>query len=215
MTISRSSLEDLVKVGIERSEIRIIPMASDIPVVDELAPSAPPLRLVVIGRLTPAKFIEEGIAAFARIQAAVPEAVLDIVGSGDERYRGRLEQQVLALGLCGVTFHGRVSQEEKLRLLGEAHVHVFTSHREGWGLTVTEAAARGTPSVGYDVPGVRDSIDDRRLLAPSGDPGALADRVIALHRDPQLLEAVRREAWNRVSGWSWDATARSFREAIA
>ena len=29
--------------------------------------------------------------------------------------------------------------------------------REGWGLVVTQANAMGTPAIGYDVPGLRDS----------------------------------------------------------
>ena len=39
-----------------------------------------------------------------------------------------------------------------------AHVLVATSVREGWGLNVSEAAACGTPAIGYSVPGLVDSI---------------------------------------------------------
>src|SRR4029453_4086976 len=56
-----------------------------------------------------------------------------------------------------ITFHGRVSEEEKHDLMARAHVHLAASVREGWGLVVTEAAALGTPTIAYDVPGLRDS----------------------------------------------------------
>jgi glycosyltransferase involved in cell wall biosynthesis len=91
---------------------------------------------------------------------------------------------------------------------------LFTSHREGWGLTVTEAAAMGTPSVGYDVSGVRDSIADPRLLVPRGDVIALAAHLVALARDRQLYAEVRDAAWKRTRVMSYDETAVAFERAL-
>lgn len=214
LTVSDSTRRDLIACGVDGSCITIIPEAVNVPPVAGLGPRTGPLRLIVIGRLTPAKFIDEAVEVFAAVQARVPDAVLDIVGAGDDVYRARLEGQVRRLGLRGVTFHGRVDEAEKLRLLETAHVHVFTSHREGWGLTVSEAAMRGTPSVGYAVPGVRDSIADRRLLADSISPDVLAQRVLALHGDPALYDEVRAQAWERARTMSWERTAQAFAEAV-
>ena len=93
-------------------------------------------------------------------------------------------------------------------------MHVFTSHREGWGLVVSEAAAMGTPSVGYDVPGVRDSIADASLLAPCGDHRALADLAENLWTDRDRYEEVRRLAWERARPMVPDKTAEAFAEAL-
>ena len=157
-------------------------MAILTPALSELTPKAEPFRVVVIGRLTPAKFIEEGLAAFADVRAAVAGSQLDIAGGGDPTYQDALEEIVRRRGLAdAVTFHGRISEVDKTELLTRAHVHLFTSHREGWGLTVNEAGARGTPTVGYSVPGVRDSVRDPRLLATLADgPAGLAQRIVAL-----------------------------------
>jgi len=160
--------------------------------------------------LTPAKFVEEGIRAFGEIRARGTPATLDVVGGGDDAYRRRLEAQVAIQGLEGVRFHGRVSDDEKHRLMRLAHIHVFTSHREGWGLVVSEAAAMGTPSVGYDVPGVRDSIADANLLAPCGDYRALAALARSLWADSDRYEHVRRAASERARVMSADATAAAF-----
>lgn len=214
VTISASTRSDLEALGVERANISVIPMAVDFEALEELAPKQAGWRIIIVGRLTPAKFVEEGIRAFAEIQRDVPEAVLDIVGGGDERYRERLERLTRKLALRDVTFHGRADAGRKLELLRRAHVHVFTSHREGWGLTVTEAAAMGTPSVGYAVSGVRDSIGDPALLAPSGDHRAIAALACALHDDEQRYERVRMVAWERASTLSYDVTARAFADAI-
>ena len=214
MTISESSKADLVALGFPPERVSIIPMATHTPRASVLAGRSGPPRLVMVGRLTPAKYVEEGVTAFADIQARLPNATLDLVGTGDPRYRARLQRLVADRGLRGVTFHGRVSETAKRALLERAHLHLFTSHREGWGLTVTECAAVGTPTVGYDVPGVRDSVGDRRALAATRSPAALADRALALLGEPSLYEAVRREAWQRTAAMSWDRTAEAFIHAV-
>jgi glycosyltransferase involved in cell wall biosynthesis len=214
VTGSQSTRRDLAALGIPADQVTIVPYPLSMRPLESLPDKHGPLRVVVLGRLTPAKFIEEAVRAFGNVQRVVPEASLDIVGAGDDRYRRRLERIVLGLGLSSVTFHGRVSEEQKRALLAQAHVHVFTSHREGWGLVVSEAAAMGTPSVGYDVPGVRDSIADRRLLVPSGDMFALASRAVALWSDPQLYAEVREAAWRRTHEMSPSASARGFAHAL-
>ena len=118
------------------------------------------------------------------------------------------------LGIRAVTFHGRVSEERKLELMREAHVHLFCSHREGWGLVVSEAAAMGTPSIGYDAPGVRDSIADRRVLAPIGDVGALKALLQRVRDDPELYEDVRQGAWERARLHERDKATRAFADAL-
>ncbi len=80
----------------------------------------------------------------------------------------------------GVTFLGRVSEEEKRERLGRAHALVATSVREGWGLVVTEAAASGTVAIGYDVAGLRDSIGASGGILTPADPASLATGLVRL-----------------------------------
>jgi glycosyltransferase involved in cell wall biosynthesis len=213
MTISESSRSDLAALGVPVT--CILPIAVGFPAAEALEPRDGALRVVIVGRLTPAKFVEEGLDAFARVQAAVPDASLDVVGAGDPAYRRRLETIVAREGVREVFFHGHVDEERKRSLLARAHVHLFSSHREGWGLTVTEAARVGTPTVGYDAPGVRDAVGDRRLLARQRTPAGLAERVLALHRDPALYDELRTAAWVRARQFDWDRTAEAFMEAVS
>ena len=216
MTISASTVADLEALGFSSGRLALLPMAVPFARLAELEPKSEGFRVVMIGRLTPAKFVEEGIEAFAALRSSLPAAELQIAGSGDEAYAAVLREQVARLGIAdAVRFLGRVSEDHKLELLRGSHVHLFTSHREGWGLTVTEAAAMGTPSVGYAVPGVRDSIADERLLAAEIAPSALADRMLVLARDYDLYEDARRRAWRSVGELSYDRTARAFEEALA
>jgi glycosyltransferase involved in cell wall biosynthesis len=213
MTISESSRRDLEAFGIRG--VTILPLAHDAEPLPSLPPrSGPPLRVLIAGRLTPAKFVEEGIAAFAAVREALPDALLDLVGSGDPAYQTLLRERILRDRIGGVTFHGHVSPGRKHQLMERAHVHVLTSHREGWGLVVSEAAALGTPSVGYDVPGVRDSVAEARLLARRGDTLGLADRILELWREEDLYNEVRRTAWERARVMSPETMAAAFAAAI-
>ena len=214
ITISESSKADLVDLGFDPGHIATVPMALTEPPLRQLDAKEGPLRVIVVGRLTPAKFVEEGVRAFELLTREFPDAQLDVVGGGDLRYRHRLERLVRRRGINGVTFHGRVDEARKRELLAAAHVHLFTSHREGWGLVVSEAAAMGTPSVGYDVQGVRDSIAEPRLLARSGDVATLAARVATLGREPKLYAELRETAWEQTLAMSYDDTALAFERAL-
>ena len=95
-------------------------------------------------------------------------------GTGD--YRAELEQLASQPRprRAVVTFHGFVSEERKIDLMRSAWANIFPSPKEGWGITVIEAAACGTPSLASDSPGLRDSVchGETGFLVPHGDVDA-------------------------------------------
>ena len=130
--------------------------------------------VVFIGRLSANKRPEHAIRAFGLVRRQLPDAQMWVIGSGPEEARLR------RIAGPGVTFLGRVSEEEKRERLARAHALVATSVREGWGLVVTEAAASGTVSIGYDVPGLRDSIGASGGVLTRADPASLASGLVGL-----------------------------------
>ena len=70
--------------------------------------------------------------------------------------------------------------------------NVFPSPKEGWGITVMEAAACGTPSLASNSPGLRDSVRDGQtgILVPHRDAGRLAQEMLRLAADPGWLHAL-------------------------
>src|SRR5439155_15125604 len=102
---------------------------------------APTPTLLYLGRLKRYKRVE----ALLDVVDAIPEAVLDIAGDGDQREE--IEAEIRARGLeHQVRMHGFVDEETKLRLLQRPWVHVLASSAEGWSLSGTAAAACATPS---------------------------------------------------------------------
>ncbi len=208
--ISESTRDDLVARGVPRERIRVIHPGLD---ATHYAPrnglprTAHPSFLYV-GRLKRYKGVEVAIRALGLVREKRNDVTLDIAGTGDDATR--LERLAGELGLGpAVTFHGFVDEDRKLELYRTRWATVFPSPKEGWGLTIMEAAGCGTPSLASDSPGLRDSVQHGRtgFLVPHGDAAALASRMLELAEDPQLVERLGREARQVAQAWSWDDAA--------
>ncbi len=219
ITVSASSQQSLREVGF-RGSIAVIPEAIDWDADRDLPPLSakePELTLISLGRAVPSKRIEQVIRALKHIHESGVRAFLWIVGDGERAYLERLRREVTRMGVSGfVGFLGRVGDLEKRRLLARAHVVVACSVREGWGLIVTEAHQAGTPSVTYDVPGLRDSTRHMvtGLVCTQNTPADLAKHVLTLFRARDLYVSVRQSAWERAAALNWDDTARQFESAL-
>lgn len=212
ITISPSSARSLQAIGL-CGPVKILPMAVDEPADEAVPRKTLPRDVLVVGRLTPSKRVEESIRAAALLRSSGWNGRLHIVGGGNARYREALEQRVSALGLCEtVLFCGRVDDAERRRLMRSASVLWMTSVREGWGLVVTEAARHGTPAVVYDVPGLGDAvIDGVTGYVVSTEPKALACATLALFK---RFDAFAASALAAARALNWDATADAFARAI-
>ena len=150
ITVSQSSKESLELYGLNK--VFVVPEGfSQKSFEREVEKSIVP-TLIFIGRLASNKRPQDAIKAFVLLKRKLPNVVLKVIGTGPEENSIRHDLP------DGVELLGSIGDDEKLRILGSAHLLVATSVREGWGLVVTEAAMVGTRSIGYNVPGLRDSI---------------------------------------------------------
>ena len=201
LTISQSSREDLVALGVDRERIHVVYCGLDRGV---LAPGAkaPEPALVYLGRLKQYKRIE----LLLDVLEAIPVAHLDLAGDGD--HRAALEAEVDRRGLRErVTFHGHVDEQEKARLLARAWVALTASSAEGWCLTVFEAGACATPTVAMRVGGLGEAIVDGQTGMLADEPAELVADVRDLVADPERRVAMGEAALARARGFTWDATA--------
>jgi len=208
--ISESTRDDLVERGVPPEHIRVVHPGVDSVHFspDPAVPRSSPPSFLYVGRLKRYKGVDVAIRALAVARARRPELSLDVAGTGD--FRPELEVVARRLGQAeAVRFHGFVSEEEKLRLLRSTWANVFPSPKEGWGITVMEAAACGTPSLASDSPGLRDSVRDGStgFLVPHGSAEALAARMLALADDPSLVDRLGAAARRHAEGTSWEHTA--------
>lgn len=201
LTVSTSTAEALQGMGVDQGRIRQICNGVEEP--DPLVPRSPEPLFLALGRLADYKRLDLLLRLWDRVRHVVGGKLV-IAGDGPER--SRLE----ALAGPGVVFAGRVSEQEKHRLLCSAWLLVHPALIEGWGIVVAEAAIRGTPAVAFDVPGLRDSVlhgQTGMLVQTEGQfASAWASLAINERRRAQLGQAAR----TRALRLHWSATVEDF-----
>ena len=215
MTISASTEADLRHLGIV-SPITVLPIGLEPMVVPQLRKEAQTTFLYV-GRMAPSKRVHDIIEALALFRESGRVGKLWLIGDGPDRYLQALRGTVNRLGLEGaVEFLGRLPTNEKHERMARAHVLLMASVREGWGLSIAEANACGTPAVVYDVPGLRDAVrsGETGLVVPP-TPEGLADGMALLTANPVLYEKLAQAARRWSSSFSFDAAADELRRAVA
>lgn len=210
--ISESTRDDLVARGVPAEKIVVIHPGVD---AVRFSPSpdwrrTPLPTYLYVGRLKRYKGIDVLLRAVALARRERPDLTLDVAGAGD--HRPELERMVEQLDIrAAVRFHGFVTEERKRQLFQSTWANVFPSPKEGWGITVMEAAACGTPTIASDSPGLRDSVvrDVTGLLVPFGNEEALADRLLRLSADPALVARLGMAARAHAERHSWERAAES------
>lgn len=159
-------------------------------------PSPPSREPVVLfaGLMRERKNVLGLVNSFVEVRRAVPEARLVIAGpTHDQAYRDAVVSRVNEAGLAGaVEFLGHVTTERLVEALSEATVLALFSREETLPTIIAQAMAAGRPVVAAAVGGIGDMIVDGKTgyLVASEDEAALADRLIAVLRDPGLAESM-------------------------
>ena len=211
IAVSDSTAADLRERGMTGQHIAVVPNGVDL---DRLTPAAddgrfPEPTILYLGRLKRYKGVDLILRAVARLREKGTPVRLLIAGQGD--YEGRLQdlQSRLGIGDMG-RFLGYVPEEEKIRLLQQSWIHVLTSPKEGWGISILEAAACGTPTIASNSPGLRDAVLDGEtgLLVPHGDVHALSEALSGLLKNAQARREMGVAARIFAEDFTWEVSAR-------
>ncbi|MEL7672201.1 MAG: glycosyltransferase family 4 protein [Chloroflexota bacterium] len=161
------------------------------------------------------------VEAFAQVRAAMPDARLIVTGRADEpEYLARVEALIARHGLGDrVRLAGMISEAELLGWYHHADVFALPSLNvggkfEGFGLVFLEASAAGLPVIGTRGSGVEEAVIDGEtgLLVPQDDPGALAEAILRLLRDPALRARLGAAGRAHAARQDWRAVATRVRE---
>ncbi len=195
---SRNIHDELVRYGADPEKILTCSRGIDL----SLFPSLPTkrageLRIVMTRSLLPSYNVIQLIEAMPHVVRECPNAICEIAGDGLSRKD--LESRARELGLGShVVFHGRMSRDEIVRLLQDAHIYVSTTLTDGLPLSHFEAMASGAFPICTDIPANRLWIrsGENGFLVPIGDAEALAARIVQVAGGDRLraeaIEANRR-----------------------
>nr|WP_281386900.1 glycosyltransferase family 4 protein [Jiangella mangrovi] len=167
-------------------------------------------RICVLGRLVPHKRVEHALRVAARLRPSRPDLRVSVIGDG--WWAPRLRRTAAELGVEDITeFQGFVDERAKHDELARSWLMLAPSVKEGWGLTVVEAAQHQVPTIGYrSAGGLAESIVD-------GATGLLADDLdeLTAATEELLADGVRRQALGRAAAaraatFTWEQTVRSW-----
>jgi glycosyltransferase involved in cell wall biosynthesis len=213
VTLSQSSRAELIaKMRFHPERVRVVPPGID----ERFSPgdekSDHPL-IVAVGRLMPSKGFDRLITAIDSVRRTRPDLELVIVGEGYEH--DALQQLIGDLHATEwVRLAGRINDDDLVSLYRRAWVVASASVSEGWGMTLTEAAACGTPAVATRIAGHADAVDNGRSGLLVDTDAELAASILRLLTDAPLRSLLGEGARAHARSFTWAATAHGAMQAL-
>ena len=213
ITLSPSSKEEMLELGFADERVEVIPPGVDRRFTPGGTRADHPL-VVGVGRLVPVKRFDRLIRAVVAARTRAPGLELVLVGTGPDR--AELDALIAELGATDyIRFAGRVSDEDLVDLYRQAWAVASSSVREGWGMTLTEAAACGTPAVATRIPGHVDAIAEGQSGLLADDDAQITEHLVRLANDAALRDRLRTGALEHAGRFTWTNTATRILETIA
>ena len=214
VTLSESSKRELVEdLGFRAERISVVPPGID-PRYSPGGKRSPDPLVVAVGRLVPVKQFPALVDALVALRPRHPKLRAMIVGEGYERES--VEAYIEEAGASAwIRLTGRVDDAKLLDLYRQAWLVASTSAREGWGMTITEAAACGTPAVASRIAGHRDAVVHGRTGFLADTPDEMINGIDSILGDDALRARMSEAALEHASRFTWEATARGALEALA
>ena len=156
---------DLLKFGFKEKNINIIPVGIDIQPINNLnnLKKFKDFSLLSLGNIREMKRTLDQIKAFEMAKKTISNLKLYIVGSPAGGYAAKVFDLIhRSIYRRDIIYLGHISKNKKKKLMQKCHCLLVTSIKEGWGLVVTEASSQGTPSIVYNVDGLRDSVKNNK-----------------------------------------------------
>jgi glycosyltransferase involved in cell wall biosynthesis len=214
VTLSESSKHELVHdLGFRADRVSVVAPGIDAHYTPGSTKSETPL-VVAVGRLVPVKQFDVVVDALVKLKREQPALEAVIVGEGYCR-EDLMAQIHAASAERWISLPGRIGEDEKVELYRRAWVLVSASAREGWGMTITEAAACGTPAVATNVPGHSDAVVDGVTGLLADGPDAFRRAIELVLRDGELRARLATAARHHAARYTWAATARGTLEVLA
>jgi len=206
ITVSNSTKQDLLALGFK--DVSIVENGLDMPVCKSVPRKFKDPTVLFVGRLKRAKGPQIAVEAMIEAKKRIPNLQGYVVGDG--YMRKELEQKIRKARASGyIRLTGFLPKHEVTALMKKSHVLVVPSIREGWGQVVIQANACGTPAVGFDVPGLRDSICDNLtgLLVNSNGAVSLSNKIIILFFKKKRFDKITKNTLKWAQKFNWEKSS--------
>jgi glycosyltransferase involved in cell wall biosynthesis len=198
------------KYGIDHQIISVIPNATDFPIRKPASKVHKPIKILLVGRLSPQKNIPLIIEAAKVLKEEGVAICVSIAGSGDE------EEKLLALVNKydlkeEIRFLGGRSKEELITDYSDTDLVIQTSNEEAFSSVLIEAMTSAKPLIATDIPGTKSIVKDgyNGLLISPRSTEELVNAIKKLIYDQALRENLVNNGLKAVRKYSWDEVVKN------
>ncbi len=210
ITVSKSTKKSLIDLGLPKKNINIINNGVLINKIKIKHKEKDP-TLIFLGALSKDKGIEYALKVFASISKQDKNYQFWVVGKGEENYLTHVKKELSRdIPKDKLKYWGFVDEKKKFKLLAKAHLLINSSMKEGWGLVNIEANSVGTPVVGFNVPGVRDSVqhNSNGLLVKNGNTDRMSKVILELMNDSKDYQRLQKNAISWSQKFDWESSTK-------
>lgn len=208
VAISKQTQKKLIKEGIPKEKITVIPCGVDLSEFKIKAPKQKFPTIVCVSRLVSYKRVEDLIWAFAKVKKIFPQLRLKIVGRGPQEKKLKRINKMLKI-TSFVSFASNLSRNDLIKTIKSSHLLCLPSQTEGFGISIVEAAAAGIPYVAADIDVIKEITQNGRggLLFNLGNIKDLAQKIEKVLADKKLYEQKVKEGQKLIKSYQWPAIA--------
>lgn len=167
VAISNSTKQKLVKIGINPSQISVIPCGVDGKEFKKSEEKYQRKTIISISRLVEYKNLQNLIRAFKIVKNRIGDANLIIVGEGPQEDKLTSQAKKLKI-LDSIKFYKNLKRSQLISLLKRSHIFCLPSFVEGFSIVTIEAAAAGLPYIVSNIPVMKE-------VTKSGQGGELVN----------------------------------------
>lgn len=208
MTVSESTEKELKNMGVKN--IKVIHNGVTMPKNYKLYPKNKNKTLIYLGAIARDKGIMDAIYIFNKLLKKHKDWNFWVVGKGEEK----ILKEISLIDNKKIKFFGFVEDSKKFELLSRAHLLINPSIREGWGLVNIEANAMGTPVIGYNVAGVKDSVKNDKTGILVDNKGDMITAIEDLFEDVEKYDKLSKSAKLSSLQYDWNKTTKESTELI-
>lgn len=170
--------------------------------------SLPDRYFLFLGNTDPKKNTSNTILAFARFCENTKESFQLVVADLDP---GKIKKLLIDAGMENhfekIQFTGYIANSDLPAVIQLAHVFLYPSKRESFGIPILEAMGAGTPVVTSNAASMPEVSGDAALLVDPLEIGDISNALSTLVGDEELRNTLAKRGRSRSSDFSWDNTA--------
>jgi glycosyltransferase involved in cell wall biosynthesis len=175
------------------------------------------IQLVFLSRFVPNKKIEDCILVLYYLKKIHSKSNLQIIGGvvpGIHDYYDYLRKHIEDLELTdSVTFHKKITEENKDDLLRSSDFFLCMSEHEGFGIPIIEAMENSLPVLAYNSSAIGETMKSGGILILEKNFPAIAELILELQNNPNLEKSIlenQKKALNHYIQFPWKEKIHKF-----